>query len=301
MSLHHATPLFYAHRLSAALQKRIYFKMDCYQPTGSFKIRGIGRLCQQALDEGYRALVIASGGNAGLATAYAGWKLGLPTTVVLPTKTPLHVQDNIRAWGAEVLLHGNVWDEANAHALTLADDPKTLYVPPFDHPTLWEGHASVIEECATELEQPDAVLVAVGGGGYFLGVLEGLQRVGWDRTQVYTAETHGADALYQSIQQEAWVTLPAITSIASSLGAKQVARAAYEVAQQERVVAYRVSDAQAVAACRAFLDEMNVLVEPACGAALAAVYEVPELLADAQTILVLVCGGRGFQVADLDL
>lgn len=301
MSLHHATPLFYAHRLSAALQKHIHFKMDCYQPTGSFKIRGIGQLCEQALAEGYKALVIASGGNAGLATAYAGWKLGLPTTVVLPTNTPLHVQANIRVLGAKVILHGAVWDEANVHALTLADTPGTLYVPPFDHPTLWDGHASVIEECAAQLPEPDLVLVAVGGGGYFLGVLEGLKRVGWEHTQIYTAETEGADALYQSIQQKAWITLPAITSVATSLGAKQVAHAAYQEAQQTRVSSYRVSDAQAVAACSAFLNDMNVLVEPACGAALAAVYEVPELVADAQNILVLVCGGRGFQVTDLDL
>lgn len=300
--LHHVTPLFYAHRLSAALGKHIHFKMDCYQPTGSFKIRGIGRFCQQAREKGCQALVIASGGNAGLATAYAGWKLDLPTTVVLPKNAPIHIQQKIKALGAEVVLYGSVWDEANAHALTLADGSGTLYVPPFDHPVLWDGHASVIEECAAELPEPDAVLVAVGGGGYFLGVLEGLRRVGWEQTQIYTAETEGADALYQSIQQQQWLTLPAITSVASSLGAKQVAESAYTAAQQLRVTPYTVTDKQAVAACRSFLDDMGVLVEPACGAALAAVYQVPNvLLADAQNILVLVCGGRGFQVEGLNL
>lgn len=300
-TLHHATPLFYTHRLSAALGKHIHFKMDCYQPTGSFKIRGIGRLCQQAEKEGRRALVIASGGNAGLATAYAGWKLGLSTTVVLPTNAPIHVQHGIQVLGAELLLYGSVWDEANARALILADRSEALYVPPFDHPILWEGHASVIEECAAEMPEPDAVLVAVGGGGYFLGVLEGLRRVGWKQTQVYTAETQGADALYQSIQQQQWLTLPAITSIAASLGAKRVAEAAYIAAQQPRVTPYTVTDHQAIAACRSFLNDMGVLVEPACGAALAAVYQVPDVLAHAQNVLVLVCGGRGFQVEGLNL
>lgn len=297
--LHHSTPLFFAHRLSAELGKRVYFKMDCYQPTGSFKIRGIGHLCQQAVAEGYRQFVIASGGNAGLATAYSGWKLGVPTTVVLPAATAEYIQANIRALGAEVVLHGAVWDEAHAHALTLAEAPEALYVPPFDHPTIWEGHASVIEECAAAMEEPDAVVVAVGGGGYFLGVLEGLERVGWSRTQVWTAETQGADALYQSLQQGEWLTLPAITSVAHSLGAKRVARQAYEAAQQEQVNAYTVTDAQAIASCRAFLDELGVLVEPACGAALAAVYAESERLATAETLLVLVCGGRGWRMENL--
>lgn len=300
--LHHATPLFLDHHLSAVLGKRVYFKMDCYQPTGSFKVRGIGRLCQQARAEGYRRFVIASGGNAGLATAYAGWKLGIPTTVVLPRRTPLHVQTNIRALGAEVLLYGAVWDESHAYALTLAEAPDALYVPPFDHPVLWEGHASVIEECAAELtEAPDAVVVAVGGGGYFLGVLEGLKRVGWTQTTVYTAETKGADALFQSVQQGERVTLSGITSIASSLGAKQVAQAAYEGAQQTHVHSYTVTDAEALVACKSFLDNWGSLVEPACGAALAAVYPRSDLLDGVETVLVLVCGGRSWRVEQLPL
>ena len=192
-----------------------------------------------------------------------------------------------------------MWDEAHAHALTLAEAPEALYIPPFDHPTVWDGHASVMEECAAAMPEPDAIVVAVGGGGYFLGVMEGLKRVGWTQTQVWTAETIGADALAQSLQQKTWVTLPAITSIASSLGAKRVARPAYEAAQQDRVRAYTVTDAQALQACRSFLDDMGSLVEPACGAALAAVYPAHPWLESVQTVLILVCGGRGLRLADL--
>ena len=99
--------------------------------------------------------MIASGGNAGLATAFAGWKLGVPTTVVLPLATSVAMQDKIRHLGARVELAGRVWDEAHAVAVELAAREAAEYIPPFDHPTLWRGHATVVAECAAQMPEPD--------------------------------------------------------------------------------------------------------------------------------------------------
>ena len=107
-TLHNQTPIFFSNALSTKLGKKIYFKMDCNQPTGSFKVRGVGRRCQEAAKEGATHFVIASGGNAGLATAYAGWKLGIKTTVIVPVTTNQAMREKIANLGATVKVFGCV-------------------------------------------------------------------------------------------------------------------------------------------------------------------------------------------------
>ena len=303
-ALHHKTPLFYAHELSRKLNKKIYFKMDCHQPTGSFKIRGVGKRCQEAAEQGYEHFVIASGGNAGLATAYAGWKMGIKTTVVVPTTTKEFMRAKLAALGATVKVFGEVWNDANVFAQSLVKkespkqvgDKEAIYIPPFDHPTIWAGNASVIDECDTQMTAPEVVIVAVGGGGYFCGVMEGVLRNNWKNTTVITAETDGAASMKKALEEQQLITLDKIDSIASSLGAKRVAKQAFEYAINQDVVAYSVSDKQALDACRLFLDETGNLVEPACGAALSAVYHNLEVIQSAASVLVLVCGGSGLSL-----
>lgn len=303
-TLHTKTPLFYAHELSSQLNKKIYFKMDCHQPTGSFKIRGVGKRCQEAVEQGYEHFVIASGGNAGLATAYAGWKMGIKTTVVVPTTTKEFMRAKIAALGATVKVFGAAWNDANVFAQSLVKkessknigEKKAIYIPPFDHPTIWAGNASVIDECDTQMSPPDAVIVAVGGGGYFCGVMEGVLRNNWKNTSVITAETHGAASMKKALEKQQLVTLDKIDSIASSLGAKRVAKQAFECAVNQDVLAYSVSDTEALDACRLFLNETGNLVEPACGAALSAVYHNLEVMQNVNSILVLVCGGSGLSL-----
>ena len=102
--------------MSALLGRDVYLKLDAMQPSGSFKLRGIGYTCQKAIAEGANALVSSSGGNAGLATAYAGQRLRAPTTVVVPETTPEFIRERLRSLGAQVIVHGSQWSEAHAHA-----------------------------------------------------------------------------------------------------------------------------------------------------------------------------------------
>lgn len=295
-TLHQPTPLFYAHALSRRLQKNIYFKMDCHQPSGSFKIRGVGKRCQEAAAEGYRHFVIASGGNAGLAVAYAGWKMKIKTTVVVPRSTALFMQQKIKDLEAQVVVHGSNWNESNDYAQQLTKTADCIYIPPFDHPTIWEGHATVIDECAQEIAAPDAIIVAVGGGGYFCGVAQGIERNQWSKTSIITAETHGTASMHKAIKAQKLIRLDKIDSIATSLAAKKVAAKALDYALKHQVSSYTVSDRQSMMACRSFLDDTGILVEPACGAALASVYNNMEILNAYQTILVMVCGGSSLSI-----
>ena len=288
--LHIETP-YVPHRGLPAGGRETWVKMDAYQPTGSFKIRGVGRLCQTLSAEGAKSLVSSSGGNAGYAAAYAGQALGVPVTVVVPSTTPVFMREKIAALGAQVIVEGDVWDQADTLARAIAARGEGAYVSPFDHPQLWAGHSSLIDEIVAQGPVPDAVVVAVGGGGLMCGVAEGLARHGLGDTTIVAVETTGAAALARSMAAGEPVTLAAIQTIASSLGARRVADAAFAWSQTRPTVPVVVSDADAVRGCIRFADDHLALVEPACGAALSLAYDDHPALKPFDRVAVIACGG----------
>jgi L-serine/L-threonine ammonia-lyase len=268
-------------------------KMDCFQPAGSFKIRGLGRLCRDAVERGATRIVGSSGGNAGSATAYACRALEVPCTIFVPTTTSEFMRAKIRALGAEVREHGDSWDDAHAHASGRAEEPGVAYVHPFDHPVIWEGHASVIEEVAAQGPKPGVVVASVGGGGLLCGILEGMHRAGWREVPVLAVETRGADSFRAAAEAGRLVTLDAIRSVAKTLGARTVTGKLLEWKRKHEIVHWIPTDRQAVDACLRYLDDHRILVEPACGAALAAIYQRCDFLRGRGPVLIEVCGGAG--------
>lgn len=285
------TPIFEAPRLSAALGRSVAFKMECLQPSGSFKLRGVGLAVRHHAAQGARRLVSSSGGNAGLATAYAGRAAGLPVSVYVPTTTPPEVRALLAAYGAEVIVSGSVWDEADAAARQRCADETAAYIPPFDDPLLWEGHATLIDEAARQIAKPEGVMVSVGGGGLLIGVLQGMARNGWGDVPVYAVETFGAASYAAALAAGRPVRLEKITSVATTLGALQVAAEAVAWASRRPVTSVLVSDEDALRACVMMADHLRVLVEPACGAALAAVSAGRPAVGGTGPLLVIACGG----------
>ncbi len=298
MTLHINTPLIKSQALSQRVNRKVLLKMDAWQPSGSFKLRGIGHACETYAAQGATRFISSSGGNAGLAVAYAGRVLGIPVTVIVPESTPQTARDLLQQEQATVIVHGETWQEANALALTMVKETDA-FLHPFDNPLLWEGHATLIDEVHAAGEKPDVVILSVGGGGLLSGIVAGLQRNGWNDVPVLAVETEGAASYQQSLQAGERVQLTTIDSVAKSLGAKQVCQQAFALAAHHPIQSITVSDASAVAACAQFLTDQRVLVEPACGASLAAVYEnVPELAAY-QTVLVVVCGGATVTITQI--
>ena len=149
--------------------------------------------------------------------------------------------------GAELIVHGESWFEANAYVQeSLAGDE--AFIHPFDHPLLWQGHSSLIDEVVQCGINPSVVVLSVGGGGLLCGAVEGMQRVGWHDVPVLAAETEGAESFAAARAVGRAVRLPAITSIASSLGARQVCDQALTWADQHPVISEVVSDAAALIA-----------------------------------------------------
>ncbi|XP_041344665.1 serine dehydratase-like [Pyrgilauda ruficollis] len=305
---HVVSPVLESLSLSKAVGTKVFMKLENVQPSGSFKIRGIGHLCQDAAKKGCRRFVCSSGGNAGLAAAYAARELALPITVVVPSSSGPTPVRKLQQLGATVEVYGKVWDDANSRAQELAKTEGWVIIPPFDHPLVWEGHASLVRELKDSLEdKPGAIVVAVGGGGLLAGVVAGLQQVGWQDVPIIAAETLGAHSFHEALKAGRLVTLPDITSVATCLGAKTVAARALECAQECQVLSQVVQDAEAVRAVQQFLDDERLLVEPACGAPLAVLYSgrlrrlqsEGRLPSPLRPVLLVVCGGSNIHTAQL--
>jgi L-serine/L-threonine ammonia-lyase len=279
---------------------RIFLKLENLQPASSFKSRGIGNLILQSLlthpDPSLTHFYSSSGGNAGLACVTAAHSLGRPATVVVPLTTkPLMIAKIKTAGATDVIQHGASWVEADKYLREelLANDQNGVYVPPFDHEDVWEGASTIVEELE---ERPDAVVCSVGGGGLFCGVQIGLKKKRWSDVSVLAVETEGAASMATALKEKALITLPEITSIATSLGAKRVAEKTFELGQKKNVRSVVLSDAEACMGSWRLADDERMIVEPACGVSVAVCYDgklkklLPRLTAESKVVIV-VCGG----------
>lgn len=245
-----------------------------------------------------------------MAVAYAGQSLGLPTTIIIPLSTPVFMIQKLQQLGATVVQHGNVWDEAHTEATRLSKStPDSLLVHPFDHPEIWKGHGTIVEELIHQLpSEPSAVICSVGGGGLITGIYKGLEQTIWNNTGLVAIETEGAESFGQCIKQRKWAKLDSIDTIAKTLGALQVASEAFKISQTSKrpLSAHTVSDAATVDAIFQFLNDHRILVEPACAAALAALYNETtrqKILASidrSKPLVVFVCGGSIINTELLD-
>jgi L-serine/L-threonine ammonia-lyase len=292
--------------LSKTIGAPVYLKMESFQPVGSFKARGMGMACLESFRAGRRHVVCSSGGNAGYAVAYASRMLGMRATIVVPESTSPRARELILSEGAELIVHGKAWDDSHALAMKYAQETESKptgiadYIHPFDDPRAWKGHSTIIDEIAEAGKKPGLLVVSVGGGGLLCGLLEGMHRLGWQDVPVLAVETEGAASYAASVKAGHLVTLPAITSIATTLGARTVASRALEWFGKHPITPWVVTDRQAVDACLHFADDHRVLVEPACGASLSVVYEKVLPIENRENVLAVVCGGAGVTLELLD-
>ena len=313
------TPLIESSTLSRAAGCRIFLKLENLQPAASFKSRGIGNLILQQVAHHSRGNPAAklhfyssSGGNAGLACVTAARSLGYPASVVVPETTDVAMIAKIKAAGAtEVVQYGSSWKFADEH-LRSEVIPKAeqrgeygVYIPPFDHPDIWKGASTMVEEIQKQMpagERPDAIVCSVGGGGLLAGIIQGLDTVGWSKggnaVKVLAVETDGAHSLRYSLEQGELSEMDKITSIAKSLGALQVCQDAFEKAQRPNVRSVVLSDAEACMGCWRLADDERILVEPACGVSVALAYDgrlkhLIKGLTGESIVVVVVCGGSG--------
>lgn len=300
MALHHYTPLLHSHVLTRLVGTQIYLKCESMQPSGSFKDRGIGHLCEYYAKQKVKGFVSSSGGNAGLAVAYASQALKIPAKVIVPLITPEMMISKLKSEGATVIVTGENWNAANEVAKEVAEQEGYAYIPPFDHPIIWEGYTSLVRELQADNIKPDAIILSVGGGGLLSGILQGLYEIGWQDVKIITAETEGAASFAKAMKANKRIILDKIDTVAVTLGAKQICQQAFDWSQKHPIFPEVVSDKEAVQACLNLADDHHLLVEPACGAALAVVYQHRKIIDQFKSVLVILCGGSGVSLQLLE-
>jgi threonine dehydratase len=286
------TPLIHSLRLSQKLGANIYFKLETLQPTHSFKVRGafnsISRLPEDVRRHG---VVTASGGNHGLAIAFAADVLGIEATVFLPANTPTERIGAIQALNANVVLHGESWDDANVEALKLARKKKITHIHPFDNVDVMAGQATIVKELVAQIPRIDLLIASIGGGGLVSGLISAVAAFS-SATRVAGVETEGADSMYRSWRAGHIVELAEITSIAETLGARKTEARQYEIITQHAWSLVTVSDDQAIDALVDLLAEEKLLTEPATSCSVAAILEGKIPVEPDENVVVVLCGAN---------
>jgi len=292
----HRTPLIHSATLSRHLGAPTYLKLECLQKTGSFKPRGaFNRILEMSADERQRGVVAVSGGNHAQGVAYAAKQLGLSAVICMPANTPRNYLDATRGYGAEIVLCPDI-KAAFAEAVRLQQEGRVL-VHPFDDLYVAAGQGTVGLEILEDLPGVTRAYVSIGGGGFIAGVATAIRAIK-PATKIIGVETHGADAMAQSLAAGKLVELPAITSIARTLGAPKVSDFTLRVVQEliEEVIV--VDDAAAAQALFFLLERTKHLTEPAASCCLAAAETQRATFTPNDQIVLVLCGGN-VSTADL--
>lgn len=273
------------------IDRPLSLKLECLQVTGSFKARGaLNRLLTLDENRRRRGIITASGGNHGLAVAYAGRRLGVPTVVYLPTSTTADKALRIERWGATVIRAGSVWDEAHVAALEHAEREGLTYLHSFADAEVVHGQGTIALEIFERAPDVDALIVAIGGGGLLSGMAAVTRLLRQRGVRIIGVEPTGAPTLFESLRAGRVVELPAITTRASTLAPRKSDDFTFDIirASVDDIVLV-TDDEMHEAAC--FLHEtIGVGVELSGAAAVAAVLSQKAMLARCRHPCALVCG-----------
>ena len=214
------TDLVYSEYFSNQTENKVYLKPENMQFTGAYKVRGAYyKMSTLTEEERQKGIITASAGNHAQGVAYAAKKYGAKAIIVMPTTTPLIKVNRTKSYGAEVVLFGNVYDEACEKALQLAKDNGYTFIHPFDDPAVATGQGSIAMEIVKELPLVDYILVPVGGGGLATGVST-LAKLLNPKIRVIGVEPAGANCLQESIKAGKVTTLPTVSTIADGTAVK---------------------------------------------------------------------------------
>ena len=214
------TKLVYSEYFSEVTGNKVYLKPENMQYTGAYKVRGAYyKISTLSEEERSKGLITASAGNHAQGVAYAAKKFGVKAVVVMPTTTPLMKVNRTKSYGAEVILHGDVYDEACEYAYQLAEEHGYTFIHPFNDLTVATGQGTIAMEIVKELPTVDYILCPIGGGGLCTGVST-LAKLLNPNIKVIGVEPAGANCMQESVSQGKVVTLPKVNTIADGTAVK---------------------------------------------------------------------------------
>lgn len=255
------TKLIYSDYFSAQTGNRVYLKPENMQFTGAYKLRGAYYKMSTLTDEERaKGLITASAGNHAQGVAYAAKCYGAKATIVMPTTTPLIKVNRTRSYGAEVVLYGDVYDEACAKAYELAEEHGYTFIHPFDDLTVATGQGTIAMEIFKELPLVDYILVPIGGGGLATGVSV-LAKLLNPKIKVIGVEPAGANCMQESVKEGKVVTLPGVNTIADGTAVKTPGSKLFPYIQENLDEIITVEDEELVVSFLDMVENHKMVVE----------------------------------------
>ncbi|GGK30814.1 L-threonine dehydratase [Deinococcus malanensis] len=289
------TALSPAPALSERLGQQVWLKREDQQPIFSFKLRGAyNRMAQLSAAERARGVITASAGNHAQGVAYSAQELGVRAVIVMPATTPEIKVRACRARGAEVVLHGDSFSDAEAHAYMLQRGQGLTFVHPYDDPHVLAGQGTVALELLRQLDEdrPYTVFVPVGGGGLIAGVASVMKALRPD-VRVIGVEPDDSDAMYQSLQAGHRVRLDTVGIFVDGVAVKQVGAYTFDLTRRYVDGWVRVSTDEVCAAIKDVFDDTRAVMEPAGALAVAGLKQYAARLQEpGQTLVALTCGAN---------
>lgn len=283
------TKLVESPTLSAACGNRVWLKPENMQRTGAYKVRGAYyKISTLSPEELSRGLITASAGNHAQGVAYAATRAGAKSTVVMPTTTPLIKVERTKGYGADVVLFGDVFDEAQAHAEALAEERGYTYIPPFNDPTVATGQGTIAMEVVQELPLVDTILVPVGGGGLACGVAT-FAKLHNPHIRVIGVEPEGAACLKASIEAGRVVKLPSASTIADGTAVLAPGDRVFPYLQRNLDDVITIEDDELVGAFLDMVENHKMIVENSGLLTVAALKHLP---AEGKRVVAILSGGN---------
>ncbi len=264
------TPIDHAPILSKRFNNEILLKREDLQPVFSFKIRGAyNKMAHLTKEELAKGVIAASAGNHAQGLALAALKMGVKATIVMPKTTPAIKVDAVRGRGAKVILHGDTYDEASAHAQSLVAEKGLVYVHPYDDPYVIAGQGTIGMEILRQISGPlDAVFVPVGGGGLLAGVAAYIKYVRPD-VRLIAVEPEDAACLKAALDAGRRVTLPQVGIFADGVAVSRIGKEPFRVIRKSIDDSITVTTDEICAAIKDIFDDTRSIAEPAGALALA--------------------------------
>jgi len=282
----HFTPLLHSDQLSKQCGNKLFFKAEHLQKTGSFKIRGAANKVKQAVAQGATSVTAASSGNHGQAVAYIANRLGIPATIVVPEDVATCKMEAIQAYNGKVVKCGLTSAERLPKAKEIAKEENGVYIPPYDDPLIMAGQGTIGLELLEQLEDVDAILVPIGGGGLISGILTAIKETK-PSVQVIGVEPQLANDTFLSMQKNQLISIPGTTTIADGLRTSQPGDLTFPVLQKYLDDLVLVSEEEIREAFRLVLERMKQVIEPSSATTVAAALFAKTSLRDKRVVSVI--------------
>ncbi len=267
----HKIPLSSSKTFSEMTGAEVYLKYENQQKTGSFKVRGAYNKIMKRYEEGgLQAVVASSAGNHAQGVAFAASRIGVPATIVMPRSTPIAKVSATKGYGAKVVLHGAIYDEAYAKACEIVEQEGAEFIHPFDDEDVIAGQGTIALEILSDLPFVDMVLVPAGGGGLVSGIAACIKQIN-PRIQVVGVQAEGADAIVSSFGKDTVQSSASVHTIADGIAVKTPGSVTMGYINQYVDQMVTVSDEEIAGTILLLLERTKQVVEPAGAAPLAAV------------------------------